>query len=72
MTRFKELRRIEQAIEHRQEGELRCALGYCRMRLSVTRRKDHVKYWTTIQRRVESALSFVKGMMPEAEVARKP
>jgi hypothetical protein len=33
MTRFKELRRIENAIDHRKEDELRWALGYCAMRI---------------------------------------
>ena len=47
MTRFKELARI-----HRSESELRWAVEYCQMRLRITTRKDHEKYWRGIQREV--------------------
>jgi hypothetical protein len=32
MTRFKELARIQDAIKHRNESELRWAVEYCQMR----------------------------------------
>ena len=38
MTRFKELRRIEAAIEHRNQAELRWAADYCRMRIRIAPR----------------------------------
>jgi hypothetical protein len=45
MTRFKELERIEAAIEHRNKSELHWALDYCRIRLQIAPRKEHTKYW---------------------------
>lgn len=56
MTRFKELTRIEAAIEHVNESELRWADSYCRMRLGIAVRKEHVKYWQGIERKVAAAL----------------
>ena len=60
MTRFKELRRIEAAIEHENEGELEWALAYCQMRIKVaaqvhTMRKQG-KYWRQMESKVRSAL----------------
>jgi len=40
MTRFKELRRIESAIEHQNEAELQWALGYCKMRIEIATLKS--------------------------------
>jgi hypothetical protein len=56
MTRFNELARIEAAIEHHNEGDLRWALGYCKMRLSISVRKEHIKYWKQIENNVIQAL----------------
>jgi hypothetical protein len=56
MTRFKELARIQDAIKHRNESELRWANEYCQMRLRIATRKDHEKYWRGIQREVTGAL----------------
>ena len=56
MTRFKELRRIEHALEHKNERELRWALDYCLMRLSITTRKEHIKVWQKRRRQIEAAL----------------
>jgi hypothetical protein len=56
MTRFKELARIQAAIKHRNESELRWAAEYCQMRLRIATRKDHAKYWRGIQREVTDAL----------------
>ena len=61
MSRFKGQRRIEHAIKHRDEDELRWALAYCRMRRSIAVRKDHVSHWTKVQRRVESVLGLSKA-----------
>jgi hypothetical protein len=56
MTRFKELVRIEAAIEHRDELELRWAESYCRMRLSIAARKEHTQYWRNLERKITSIL----------------
>lgn len=56
MTRFRELRRIDAAIEHENMAELRWAAAYCEMRLKHATMKHHHKYWTKIERRVQSAL----------------
>jgi hypothetical protein len=60
MTRFKELRRIEHAIEHRDEVELRWALDYCAMRRKLaaqvhTMRKEG-KYWREMENKVRAKL----------------
>ena len=57
MTRFKELRRIERAIEHRDQADLRWALGYCQLRLRMTRTKQSASHWKNIEKRVQNALS---------------
>jgi hypothetical protein len=56
MTRFKELARIRAAIKHKDERELRWAVGYCRMRLQIAPRKDHAEYWKKLERETTSAL----------------
>jgi len=57
MTRFKELKRIEAAIKQRNKSELEWALGYCKMRLSITQRKDHEKHWRRIEAEVRKAVA---------------
>ena len=56
MTRFKELQRIEAAIEHQNKADLQWALGYCKIRLSIAPRKDHQKHWSKIERKIRQAL----------------
>lgn len=56
MTRLKELRRIENAIENQNATELHWALGYCKMRLSISARQEHIKYWEQIETKVIQAL----------------
>jgi len=58
MTRFKELSRIEDAIDNRNKAELRWALGYCKMRLSISARKEQIKYWEQIAKKVIQALNI--------------
>ena len=64
MTRFKQLRRIEAAIEHRNEKELRWALDYCVIRISVAGQVATMKrqqtYWRGIERKVRTALVEVE------------
>jgi hypothetical protein len=56
MTRFKELKRIQAAIQHRAESELRWADEYCRMRVKSAVLNEHKSYWKGIQRNVDTAL----------------
>jgi hypothetical protein len=56
VTRFKELQRIEVAIKHKNTTELRWALDYCRMRLGIAARKEHVKRWQELEKRILRAL----------------
>lgn len=61
MTRFKELDRIEAALEHGDLRELRWALQYCKMRLELanmlgSKRKHATKHWMGIEARVNAAL----------------
>lgn len=60
MTRFKELARIRAAIKQKNERELQWAVGYCQMRLRIAARKDHAKYWRTIQREVKDVLGSIE------------
>jgi hypothetical protein len=56
MTRFKELKRIEVALEHKNLVELQWAVSYCKMRLQIAKQKDHQKYWRQIENKVTRAL----------------
>jgi len=64
VTRFKQLRRIEAAIEQRNEKELRWALDYCVVRISlagqVATKKRQQTYWRGIERKVRAALVEVE------------
>jgi hypothetical protein len=60
VTRFKELKRIEVAIEHRNRPELDWAAGYCKMRIQIATRKDHQKYWRRIEKNVQQAMDNSK------------
>jgi hypothetical protein len=57
MSRFKELRRIQAALENSNRAELAWAAAYCAMRLSIATRKDHQKYWRNLQLKVAQHLS---------------
>ena len=58
MTRSKELSRIERAIEHRDEAELRWAAEYCRLRLHHIRVLDRgsESRWRKLEQRIREAL----------------
>jgi hypothetical protein len=56
MTRFKELKRIQAAIKHKDQLELQWAISYCKMRLTIAGKADHEKYWRQMQRTVTQAL----------------
>lgn len=57
MSRFKELRRIEAAIDHRDRRELEWAAAYCAMRLKIATRKSHGKHWRRLLQKVTAMLS---------------
>lgn len=57
MTRFKEKRRIDKAIEHKNIEELKWALNYCRSRLSIAPLESHVKRWKKQIKLIEAAIS---------------
>jgi hypothetical protein len=61
MTRFKELKRIELAIDHKNLVELQWAISYCRMRLQIATRKDHEKYWRQVEKKVTRALDEARN-----------
>ena len=56
MTRFKELRRIEAALENGDARELRWAQDYCRMRLKLATTKHAMQHWSRVEARVSTAL----------------
>lgn len=60
MTRFKELERIESAIEHKNENELQRALGYCKMRLQIATVNHHEAHWRRIEKKVKAALAEMR------------
>jgi hypothetical protein len=55
MTRFKEGRRIAAALKNRDARELDWAASYCRMRIEVATRKDHLKHWQALHRKIQAA-----------------
>ena len=62
MTRFKELRRVEKAIEHNSKSELLWALNYCRMRYNYSKMKNGKKYWNQFIRRLEKDLVALEAV----------
>ncbi len=60
MTRFKEKRRIDRAIEHSDEPELRWALAYCEMRLRIAPMKHHEKHWHAVEKKVRDAIESIE------------
>ena len=57
VTRFKELRPIEAALEHRDTEELRWALGYCGLRPDSRERKSVRAQWHRLAQQIRAALS---------------
>ena len=56
MTRFKELRRIENAITHNNQKELQWSKTYCASRLSLASLKTHQKHWSSLLKKVNLAV----------------
>ena len=59
MSRFKELNRINEAIKHKNKGELGWAKEYCNSRLSFASLKPHQKHWETLLKKVDSAIEEI-------------
>jgi hypothetical protein len=53
MSRFKELRRIEDALKNHNAHELRWASEYVATRIQFARTREQQKYWQSLARRVE-------------------
>ncbi len=64
MTRFKELRRIQKAIQNKDIKELQWARSYCRMRLKIVALKQHEKTWKKRLEDVQAALAIEKNVDP--------
>ena len=70
MTRFKELARIQSAIKHKNESELRWAVWYCGMRVQTAARKHHTQYWGEMQRKVANVIHELRPSS-DGRTARK-
>ena len=57
MTRFKELKRIEQAIKNADKTELVWADSYCAMRIKVATIERGKNHWRKIQKSVRNVLA---------------
>jgi len=58
MTRFKEQRRIDEAIKHGNAKELQWAKSYCKSRVD-TANKMHIKRWKNQLAVIETALKDI-------------
>lgn len=59
MTRSKELKRIQDALTHRNEAELKWALAVCELRKKfMTRHSDR---WYQIEKRIRAALAELRA-----------
>jgi len=58
MTRSKELRRIEAAVVHKNESELRWALAQCELR--KTWQKGRSALWDRIEKEIRAALAEIE------------
>ena len=60
MSRFKEARRIEQAIKHKNTEELAWALEYCKSRVAFAKLKVHQKRWKKQITEIEAILGSIE------------
>jgi hypothetical protein len=61
VTRFKELRRVEAALVHKSEVELRWAQKFCEFRLGLSKDKRGASQWRKRLKEVEAALRRDEG-----------
>jgi hypothetical protein len=57
VTRFKELKRIEDAIKNADKTDLVWADSYCAMRIKIATIESGKSYWRKIQKDVRNALA---------------
>lgn len=57
VTRYKELRRLEKAVEDKNENELKWASAWCHQRLSMATMKHHQKHWLKLKKKVDAAIA---------------
>ena len=60
MSRFKEQRRIDQAIKHKNSAELEWALSYAKMRLQNSSMKEHEKHWRIMKKVISQAIEEIQ------------
>ncbi len=60
MTRFKEKRRIELAIKHRNMSELLWALKYCELRFKFSSMKEHEKSWRKLMKQIRATIQQIE------------
>lgn len=56
MSRFKEMRRIDDAIKHKNKEELSWALNYTKMRFQSAVMKHHEKHWRKLIRQIQEVI----------------
>ena len=56
VSRFKEKRRIDSAIAHKNMEELKWALQYAKSRLDLSTMKEHEKHWKKTISQVQQAM----------------
>ena len=61
MTRFKEQRRIELAIKHRNMSELLWALKYCEQRFKFSSMKHHEKRWRKQIKQIRTTIQQIEN-----------
>ncbi len=61
MTRFKEQKRSDRAIDHKNVEELLWAKQFCQNRLEISAMKSHTKRWYQQLSLIEKALNKVTG-----------
>ena len=60
MTRSKELRRIQAAIAHKNESELRWALAQCEIRKKHFPTQARSSLWYRLEKQIQAALAEIQ------------
>jgi hypothetical protein len=71
MTRFKELERIEAALESGVHAELEWALRYCEARIAVSPSSRHEKAWQQRRAKVRSRLGARAASSTRADIPER-
>ena len=59
MSRFKELNRINEAINHKNKQELLWSLQCCQSRLNISTMKEHKKHWKKLIKEINATLEHL-------------